>query len=115
MKWEQRVRLALVLAAVGCSRHPASCCAHAPTSPAAAVGPFDVAARYFAGQSGPKALAKAALAFHKAGLDADAHAAADKAIAAGRGDASEAPVRALRAELAESEGQVALAADDWRF
>src|SRR5258708_11236633 len=36
MKWEQRVRLALVLAAVGCSRHPASCCTHAPPSPGAA-------------------------------------------------------------------------------
>src|SRR6185295_12234009 len=73
------------------------------------------AAQYYAKQSGPKALVRAALAYQKAGMAAEARSAADKAIAAGRGDAGEVQARALRAELARTEGQNALAIEDLRF
>ena len=82
------------------------------------VGPFEPAARYFAKQSSLKNLARAAMAFDKAGLSAEAGSAANRAIALsgqGKGDAAEVPVRALRARLAEAAGQNANAADDLRF
>jgi soluble lytic murein transglycosylase len=82
---------------------------------AAQAGPFAEAAQYYAKQSGPKALVRAALAYQKAGMAAEARSAADKAIAAGRGDAGEVQARALRAELARAEGQNALAIEDLRF
>jgi soluble lytic murein transglycosylase len=78
-------------------------------------GPFAEAAQYFSKQTGASALARAALAFEKAGMTKDARAAADRAIAAGKGDASEATVRALRARLAEADGDHATAIEDWRF
>ena len=81
----------------------------------AEAGPFAPAAQYYLKQGGTKALVRAALAFEKAGMRAEARSAADKAIAQGRGDAGEAPVRALRAELAQAEGQSSLAAEDLRF
>src|SRR5262249_11176391 len=69
------------------------------------VGPFPQAADFFAKQGGAKSLARAALAFDKAGMAAEARGAADKAIAAGKGDASDVGVRMLRLRLAESAGQ----------
>jgi len=78
-------------------------------------GPFAPAAQYYLKQGGAKALARAALAFHKAGMQPEARAAADKAIALGKGDASEVQVRAMRAELARTEGQIPVAAEDLRF
>jgi soluble lytic murein transglycosylase len=79
------------------------------------VGPYALAAQYYAKQSGPKSLVRAALAYQKAGMLAEARSAADKAIGAGRGDASEIQARALRAELAKGAGQNALAIEDLRF
>ena len=79
------------------------------------VGPFPQAADYFAKQGGPKSLARAALAFDKAGMAAEARSAADKAIAAGKGDSGEVPVRMLRLRLAEAAGQRSVAAEDARF
>jgi len=78
-------------------------------------GPYEEAAQYFLKQNTPKAFARAALAFDKAGMAAEARSAADKALAGGKGDASETPVRALRARLAEAEGQKASAIEDLRF
>jgi soluble lytic murein transglycosylase len=79
------------------------------------VGPFPDAAQYFMKQGGAKGFARAALAFDKAGMADEARSAADKAIAAGRGDNNEIAVRALRARLAEAAGQTTTAADDLRF
>jgi len=79
------------------------------------VGPFPQAADYFTKQGSPKSLARAALAYDKAGMAAEARSAADKAIAVGKGDASEVPVRMLRLRLAEASGQRSIAADDARF
>jgi soluble lytic murein transglycosylase len=81
----------------------------------AQAGPFAEAAQYFLKQGGASALARAALAFDKAGLPKEARAAADSAIAAGKGDASEAAVRAVRARLAEADGDSAAAIEDLRF
>ncbi len=78
-------------------------------------GPYQEAAQYFLKLNNPKAYAKAAFAFDKAGLAGEARGAADKAIAGGKGDASEAPLRALRARLNEGEGQNTVAIDDLRF
>jgi soluble lytic murein transglycosylase len=82
---------------------------------AAQAGPFADAAQYYAKQGGPKALVRAALAFQKAGMPAEARSAADRAIAQGRGDAGEIQARAVRAELARADGQNALAIEDLRF
>jgi soluble lytic murein transglycosylase len=82
---------------------------------AAQAGPFADAAQYYAKQGGPKALVRAALAFQKAGMSAEARSAADRAIAQGRGDAGEIQARAVRAELARADGQNALAIEDLRF
>ncbi len=79
------------------------------------VGPFAPAADYFAKQGGAKSLARAASAFDKAGMAAEARSAADKAVAAGKGDASDVSVRMLRLRLAEASGQRSIAADDARF
>jgi soluble lytic murein transglycosylase len=79
------------------------------------VGPFPQAADYFAKQGGAKSLTRAALAFDKAGMAAEARGAADKAIAAGKGDAGEVPVRMLRLRLAEAAGQRSIATEDARF
>jgi soluble lytic murein transglycosylase len=79
-----------------------------------AAGPYEGAARYFAKQSGPKSLLKAASAFDKAGLAAEARAAADRAIAAG-GGSEEASLRALRARLADAQGEREVADDDARW
>ncbi|HEY3594170.1 MAG TPA: outer membrane protein assembly factor BamD, partial [Polyangiaceae bacterium] len=81
----------------------------------AEVGPYDQAAKYFLGRSGPKAMARAAAAFEKAGMADDARAAVDKAIALERQDSPQATLRALRARLLLSTEQKALAADDLRF
>lgn len=85
----------------------------------ASAGPFAPAAAYYMKQGGPKALAKAALAFRKAGLNGDARLAADKALTLARSDARpdgiELQVRALRAELARADGQTAIASEDLRF
>jgi len=81
----------------------------------AQAGPFPDAAQYFSKQGGASALARAAHAFDKAGMPKDSRAAADRAIQAGKGDPSEASVRALRARLAEAEGDKAAAIDDLRF
>jgi soluble lytic murein transglycosylase len=81
----------------------------------AEAGPFAEAAQYFMKQGGASALGKAALAFEKAGMAKEARAAADRAIAAGKGDAGEAAVRAVRARLAEADGDSAAAIDDLRF
>lgn len=81
----------------------------------AQAGPFLDAAQYFSKQGGASALARAAHAFDKAAMPKDARAAADRAIQAGKGDPSEAGVRALRARLAEAEGDKAAAIDDLRF
>jgi len=81
----------------------------------AQAGPFADAAQYFSKQGGASALGRAAHAFDKAGMPKDARAAADRAIQAGKGDPSEASVRALRARLAEAEGDKAAAIDDLRF
>jgi soluble lytic murein transglycosylase len=78
-------------------------------------GPFPDAAQYFAKQGGASALGKAALAYEKAQMPKDARATADRAIAAGKGDPSEAAVRALRARLAEADGDTAAAIEDLRF
>jgi soluble lytic murein transglycosylase len=77
--------------------------------------PFALAAQYYAKQGGPKSLVRAALAFQKAGMAAEARSAAEKAIALGKGDAGEIQARALRAELALADGQNALAIEDLRF
>jgi soluble lytic murein transglycosylase len=79
------------------------------------VGPFPQAADYYAKQGSAKSLARAAVAFDKAGMAAEARGAADKAIAAGKGDAGEVAVRMLRLRLSESAGQRSVAAEDARF
>jgi soluble lytic murein transglycosylase len=79
------------------------------------VGPFPEAAAFFAKQSGAKSLARAAAAFDKAGMAADARTAADKAIAASKGDLGDVPLRMLHLRLAEGAGQRSVAADDARF
>src|SRR6185503_13031405 len=81
----------------------------------AQAGPFPEAAQYFTKQGGPSAFGRAALAFEKAGLPKEARTAADRAITAGKSDASDVAVRALRARLAEAEGDVAAAIEDLRF
>ncbi|MET0591933.1 MAG: hypothetical protein ABW133_04490, partial [Polyangiaceae bacterium] len=81
----------------------------------AQAGPYPDAAQYFSKQGGASALGKAAIAYDKAGLPKDARATADRAIAAGKGEPSEAPVRAMRARLAEAEGDTAAAIEDLRF
>jgi len=81
----------------------------------AQAGPFPEAAQYFAKQGGAIALGRAALAFDKAGMPKEARATAERALTGGKGDASEAAVRALRARLAEAEGDPAAAIEDLRF
>ena len=81
----------------------------------AQAGPFAEAAQYFTKQGGASGLGRAALAFDKGGMANEARAAADRAIAGGKGDASEVAVRAVRARLAEAEGDNAAAIEDLRF
>lgn len=81
----------------------------------AQAGPFAEAAQYFVKLGDPSALGRAALAYDKAGMPKEARAAADRAIAAGKADASNVAVRALRARLAEAEGDSAAAIEDLRF
>jgi soluble lytic murein transglycosylase len=84
----------------------------------AEAGLFAPAAQYYAqsnAQAGPKATVRAAIVFQKAGMTAEARAAVNKVIALGRGDANEIAARALRADLARTDGQEALAAEDLRF
>ncbi|HMI82585.1 MAG TPA: hypothetical protein VK550_00760, partial [Polyangiaceae bacterium] len=66
----------------------------------AQAGSYVEAAQYFLKQGGPSALGRAALAFDKGGMPKDARAAADRAITAGKSDANDIAVRALRARLA---------------
>jgi len=81
----------------------------------AQAGPFAEAAQYFLKQGGASSLGRAALAFDKAGMAKEARAAADRAIAAAKGDAGEVAVRALRARLAEADGDSAAAIEDLRL
>jgi soluble lytic murein transglycosylase len=81
----------------------------------AQAGPFTDAAQYFSKQGEPSAIGRAALAFEKAGMPKEARAAADRAITAGKVDANNIAVRALRARLAEIEGDTAAAVEDLRF
>ena len=62
------------------------------------VGPYEPAARYFAKQASSKNLARAAIAFDKAGLAAEAGSAADRAIAHGQGKVTRARCRCARCE-----------------
>lgn len=80
----------------------------------AQAGPYAEAAQYFVKQGDPGALARAALAYDKAGMAKEARATADRVLAAGKGDANNVAVRALRARLAEADGDKAAAIEDLR-
>ena len=80
----------------------------------AQAGPYAEAAQYFVKQGDPGALARAALAYDKAGMAKEARAIADRVLGAGKGDANNIAVRALRARLAEADGDNATAIEDLR-
>jgi soluble lytic murein transglycosylase len=82
-------------------------------------GPFDEAAKYFLPRGRLDDLVKAARAFERAGELDRARAAADQAVARAAAKkvspARAAAARALRATLAELQGDKARAAADWRW
>jgi soluble lytic murein transglycosylase len=78
-------------------------------------GPYEVAAAYYGAKAGIKHLTRAAQALSLAGKPDDARRLLDRALAQGKGGATEAQARALRLKLAEAAGARDVAAIDARW
>jgi soluble lytic murein transglycosylase len=85
------------------------------------VGPFDAAAKYYAARTDPASLIKSAVAYERAADLERSRQAVERALLAIRREKEphrsrlEAKARAVRARLAETRGEIALAASDLRW